>query len=389
MTATTGVGGRRPTLAAPVRAGARARPQSVRTHNRALVLQALYDGDGLSRADLARAVGLTPVTISDLVGDLLDEGLAIDLGPRNDNRPGKPATLLDINRGGLALAALDLSEDSVFRGALTDLDGNVVHREALDVAGITGRAAVGAVRSLVDRLVASAATRLVGIGVGSPGIVDASGTVLRAPNLAWHGVALQAELADHTGLPVLVVNDANAAALGERTFGGAAADMVLVRIGRGVGAGIVLGGTLVRGATSSAGEIGHVVVSTDDADTCACGRVGCLETWLAIPRLRAALVETDADDDATARDRLLARAGTQLGIALAPVVGALDLREVVLGGPQDLLDGPLIAQTASTIRDRTMADDDGQLTVRTTRLGRDIVALGAAVTVLTGQLGVS
>jgi len=340
----------------------------------------------MSRADLAREVGLTRVTISDLVADLIAQNLVIELGVRTDARPGKPATMIDINRSGFAIVGVDLSYDSVFRAALMDLDGTVLHREQMDVAGASGDVAVAAVRELLDRLIDRATSPVLGIGVGSPGVVNADGTVLSAPNLGWEDLPLQELLIAHTGLPVQVANDANVAALAERTFGGGGADMILIRVGRGVGAGVVVGGTVVQGARSAAGEIGHVVVGTDGHRPCACGKNGCLETWLAIPRLQARL---EAPDAVAAREQALAETGERLGIALAPVVAALNLGEVVLSGPLDLLDGTLLDSTAETLRNRTMADFHGDLTLRMTTLGRDIVVLGAAVMVLTGQLGVS
>ncbi len=377
---------RRTALASMVRPGARVRPEHARRHNRALVLQTLYHAEGLSRADLAREVGLTRVTISDLVADLIAEDLVVELGVRADSRPGKPATLLDINRAGFAILAMDLSKDAVFRGVITDLDGSVLHREELDVTGLTGDAAVEAAGSVLDRLVDAATSPVLGVGVGSPGIVDADGTVLRAPNLGWYELPLQSLLADRTGLPVLVANDANTAALAERTFAGADENMMLVRVGRGVGAGLVVGGALIQGASSAAGEIGHVVVGTNGGERCACGKQGCLETWLAIPRLTERL---DSATDELAREAVLVEAGERLGISLAPVVGALDLGEVVLSGPLDVLDGPLLDSAVQTLRNRTMASVHGHLSVRMTGLGRDIVVLGAAVMVLTDQLGVS
>ena len=149
--------------AAAVRPGARVLPEHARAHNRVLVLQALYRAAGLSRADLAREVGLTRVTISDLVADLIAEGLVLELGIRNDARPGKPATLLDINRTGFAIVGIDLSYDSIFRGALMDLDGTVLHREQIDVAGVSGDSAVDAVTELLDRLVARATVPVLGV----------------------------------------------------------------------------------------------------------------------------------------------------------------------------------------------------------------------------------
>ena len=377
--------GRASGRAGVVRADARALPEHTRSHNRALVLQMLYRRTGLSRADLARGVGLTRVTISDLVAELIAEDLVVELGPSADVRPGKPATLLDVNRSGFSILGLDLSDDARFHGAVTDLDGKVLHREQVDVAGSAGAATLEAAAALLDRLAAAAKTPVLGVGVGSPGIVDSSGTVRTAPNLGWTNVPLEALLRERSGLEVQVANDANIAALAERTFGGASEDVMVVRVGRGVGSGIMVAGSPVAGTRFAAGEIGHVVVGTDGGDPCACGKSGCLETWLAIPRVEARLA---AAPDAAARERVLREAGHRLGIALAPVVSALNLGEVVLGGPPEILDGPLLAGTAETLRNRTMADLHGDLTLRMTALGDDIVVLGAVVMVLTGQLGV-
>ncbi len=376
----------RPVRAATARPTSRLRPEHARRHNRALVLQALYRAQGLSRADLAREVGLTRVTISDLVADLIAEDLVVELGLRPDSRPGKPATLLDINRTGFTIVGLDLSNNSAFRGVLTDLDGTVVERAEVPVRGVTGDEAVDAAYALLDDLLARAAAPVIGIGVGSPGLVDLDGTVVQAPNLDWHDVPLQQLIAERYDLPTQVANDANMAAQGERAFGGASADMMLIRIGRGLGAGLVIGGHLVHGSGFAAGEIGHVVVGTDGGADCACGKAGCLETWLATPRLEANLSQAA---DATARAAVLTEAGERLGIALGPVVGALNLGEVVLAGPHDLLAGNLLEATAETLRSRTMGEIHGSLTLRMTALGRDIVVLGAVVTVLTGQLGIS
>jgi predicted NBD/HSP70 family sugar kinase len=378
-----------------LRPSAKSLPEHARGHNRSLVLQTLYGAGTLSRADLARATGLTRVTISDLVAELMAEHLIVETGQRDEARPGKPATMLDINRTGFQIIGIDLSDYAVFRGAVLDLDGVVLQRVEVPLDGATGPQATAKVVALAERLVAAASVPLLGIGVGSPGVVDLSGTVLSAPNLGWPsngtGEPLQAALAAATGLPVIVANDANAAALAEHSFGGALSDMMLVKVGHGVGAGLIIGGTPLFGSRFAAGEIGHVVVGTDGGAECACGKVGCLETWLATPRLDAALAEAgdDTPEGAAERDAILRRAGERLGIALAPVVGALDLAEVVLSGPVELLDGPLAEAAIQTLRSRTMAEFHGDLVLRMTALGQDIVMRGAAAMVLSAQLGVS
>jgi predicted NBD/HSP70 family sugar kinase len=359
-------------------------PEHARGHNRSLVLQTLYRAGQQSRADLARETGLTRVTISDLVAELIVEGLVIETGQREDARPGKPATLLDLNRNAFQIVGIDLSEYAIFRGAVLDLDGQILHRAQLPLAGSTGADATALVSALAESLIAQATLPVLGLGVGSPGVVDLAGVVLSAPNLGWAGEELQATLAERFGIPVVVANDANAAALAEHSFGNADSDMMLIKVGHGVGAGLLLGGTPLFGSRFAAGEIGHVVVGTDGGAECACGKRGCLETWLATPRLERAI--------AASPDRelqILTEAGQRLGIALAPVVGALNLAEVVLSGPTHLLDGPLAQATIETLRTRTMAEFHGDLTLRMTTLGEDIVMRGAAVMVLSAQLGVS
>lgn len=359
-------------------------PSEARSHHRALVLDALFHGQGLSRADLSRELGLSRVTMSDVVGDLVEEGLVTELGPRTTSRPGKPATVLDVHYQGHNIIGLDLSGSQTFVGVVTELDGAVIERSTVEIPAALGEDAVVAVERLLTELVALAHRPIIGVGVGSPGIVDDQGVVVSAPNLGWRNVPLQARLAEICGLPVAVANDANAAVVGEFTFGEGQPDMMLVRIGRGVGSGLMIDGRIVSGARHAAGEIGHVVSGTDEGEACVCGNSGCLELWLAIPRIDAHLAEGGAD-----RHAVLSEAGRRLSITLAPIVSALNLTEVVLAGPATHIEGPLLESAQSTIRNRTLADSGDDLRLRMTELGHDLVVLGAVVLVLRGQLGVS
>jgi predicted NBD/HSP70 family sugar kinase len=369
-------------------------------HNRALVLQTLYGAGRQSRADVDRSTGLTRVTVSDLVAELMADGLVVELGtretlPSETVQRGKPAILLDIDRGAFTIIGIDLGGHSVFRGAVLDLAGRILHEAQVPVgttpagSGSTSASAGGSAieRSfaLVETLIAKATAPILGIGVGSPGVVDGGGVVLSAPNLGWHDEPLQARLAERFSLPVAVMNDANAAVLAEHSFGDAEGDLMLVKVGQGVGSGLLLGGVQLFGSHSAAGEIGHVVVDPD-GEPCRCGKSGCLETWLAIPRLEAKL---EAATTSAAREEVLREAGELLGIALAPIVAALDLDEIVLSGPASYLDGTLVEATDATLRARTMSAFNGDLTLRMSTLGDDIVLRGAAAAVLSRQLGFS
>ncbi|MGN8551484.1 UNVERIFIED_CONTAM: ROK family transcriptional regulator [Microbacterium sp. SLM126] len=367
-----------------LRQGAKVLPEHARGHNRSLLLQTLFHQGAMSRADLSRETGLTRVTISDLVAELIADGFVAEIGVREASGPGKPAMLVDLDRAGHRIVGIDLSGSESFIGAVLTLDGDIVARREVDLPAADD--VVATVVELARVLVADSHAPVLGIGVGTPGVVDDRGVILTAPNFGWAGFDLEGALQNALALPVLVANDANAAVLAEYTFGGAGDDVLLVKVGRGVGSGLLAAGQPMRGSRFAAGEIGHVTVGTDGGPVCVCGKVGCLEAWLSVPSLSQRLSEASALSD---REGILRDAGERLGIALAPVVGALDLSEIVLSGPTELLDGPLAEATVETLRARTLAQFHDSVRVRMTEQGQDIVLRGAAVMVLSGQLGVS
>ena len=369
-----------------LRRGAKVLPEHARSHNRSLLLQTLFHDGAMSRADLARLSGLTRVTVSDLIAELIVDGYVAELGVREASGPGKPAILVDLDRAGHQIVGIDLSGPDEFLGAVLTLDGEIVERRRLArPSAADGDAVVAAVVSLGAELLAAATAPVLGVGVGTPGIVNAVGTVLSAPNFGWWHLPLQRILEERLGTPVLVANDANAAVLAEYTYGRAGDDLMLIKVGRGVGAGLLTGGRLMQGSHFAAGEFGHVTVGTDGGPRCACGKEGCLEAWLSVPSLGERLAAADPAD----RAGILRDAGERLGIAVAPIVGALDLPEIVLSGPSELLDGPLARATVETLRARTLAEFHDGVRVRMTEQGQDIVLRGAAVVVLSGRLGVS
>lgn len=371
-------------LGARLRATSKVLPEHARAHNRSLVLQHLFHEGPTSRADLARATSLTRVTISDLVSVLITEGLVEELGTRPGQRVGKPAILVGLRTDAYQIVAVDLTEHGRMRGAVLSLTGEIVVRRQLDIDGRTGDELVDLLTRFVRRLVAAANHPVIGVGVGSPGIIDLDGRVVEAPNRGWYDVPLAEILGERLGLPVHVANDANTAALGEFTYGGGSSAMLVLTVGAGVGAGVVVDGVRVHGSGDAAGEIGHITV-VDNGLQCACGRVGCLETVLSVPALRRAVADRNTQDS----DAALASAGRVLGVTLAPVVSALNLTEVLLSGPRDLLDGPLREAALDTIRQRTMPAINSGLQLRMAALDEDVVLAGAAVLVLSAQLGVS
>ncbi|MEZ0448235.1 ROK family transcriptional regulator [Cellulomonas sp. ICMP 17802] len=366
-------------------------PEHARAHNRSLVLAHLFHVGPASRADIARSTGLTRVTVSGLVADLIAEDLVEELGVRVEGKVGKPATLVGMRTADFQIVAVDLTDDSRLLGAVMTLVGGVVVRRSVALEGRTGDAAAELLETLCRELLAAATRPVIGVGIASPGVIDLAGTVVQAPNRAWYDLPLAANLTRALGVPVHVANDANTRALGEFTYGGAAGSgCMVVTVGQGVGAGIVVDGALVLGRHHAAGEIGHVTVVDGDVRDeppldCACGRSGCLETVLSVPALRRRTAGLSPEES----DAALASVGRLLGIALAPVVSALDLAEVLLSGPPELLDGPLRDSALATVRARTMPVIGHGLALRMGSLDEDGALAGAAVLVLSGQLGVS
>jgi predicted NBD/HSP70 family sugar kinase len=355
----------------------KASPEDARRVNRRLVLRTLHHGGPASRAHLAKLVGLTPATMSAVVRDLIEDGLVTELGRTTARQVGKPATMIGLDPDGRHVVAIGLSERHRFVGAIVDLAGRVVERRTYPRRHRTGPAALGLVADVCDDLLDAAERPVLGIGVASPGIVDAGGTVVNAAHLDWRGVPLARDLAERTGVAVHVANDANAAALAELTFGlGDSTDLVCVRVDEGVGAGLVLDGALFTGSRSAAGEIGHVVVDPAGAP-CACGKRGCLETSVSAPLL-----------DGVADDAALARAGEALGTVLATVVGALDVTDVVVSGPRPVTTEAFLEATRTAVAIRTMPEIADRLVVRPSSFGDDDVLLGAAVLVLDQELGI-
>jgi predicted NBD/HSP70 family sugar kinase len=371
-------------LGSGLRATSKVLPEHARAHNRSLVLQHLFHEGPTSRADLARATSLTRVTVSDLVNVLLAEGLVEELGIQPGRRVGKPAILVGMRTDAYQIVAVDLSDDAVMRGAVMTLTGEAVARRSLPVDGRVGDELVDLLTRFARSLLAAATRPVIGVGVGSPGVVDQAGRVIEAPNRQWTDLPLASILTDRLAMPVHVANDANSAALAEYTYGGAAGSMIVLTVGQGVGAGVMVDGARVHGAAGAAGELGHVTV-IDDGEQCACGRRGCLETVLSAPAMRAA----GADWDPDGADAALAGVGRVLGTTLAPVVGALNLADVLLSGPPELLDGALRTAAQQTLAERIMPTTAGTVQLRMATLDEDVVLAGAAVLVLAAQLGVS
>ncbi|MGA4841687.1 ROK family transcriptional regulator [Streptomyces sp. G45] len=292
--------------------------RALRGHNAAVVLDLLRGAgrEGVSRLELAERTGLTPQAVSKITARLRDEGLVADAG-RRASTGGKPAAALRLVPGAGFAVGLHLDRDALL-AVLVDLAGGVVaeRRAPLDF-GAGADAVVAAGAEAAGALAAAASGGVLGVGVALPGPLDhATGVLHRVTGFpSWDGYPLRDALAARLGgLPVAVDKDTNAAALG-LALGGAAESFAYLHLGTGLGAGLVLGGGLHRGARTGAGEFGHQVVRLD-GPPCACGDRGCLEALCL-----AAVASGD-----------LGEAARVLGVGAGNLVSLLDIDLVLLGG---------------------------------------------------------
>jgi predicted NBD/HSP70 family sugar kinase len=386
-----------------------------RVHNTQLVMRTLYSSGPVSRADVARATRLTPPTVSDVVSDLIGRGLVEEVGVAR-SQGGRRGILLRVADDARQLIGIDLSR-SDFRGVLANLRGGIQHRVELALDGRDGEAALALVYDLTDALMAAATKPILGIGIGAPGLVDSANGILRqSVNLNWRHVPLRSLLEDRYHRPVYMANDCQLSALAAYTFQDGRGDsrpLVVINVGWGVGAGIVLHGELMHGNPVGAGEIGHVVVE-EGGQLCACGNRGCLETVAStraiISRTRAALEETPASSrqpltpshreitvdmilmgcqagNAHIR-KVIEEAGRALGIAASHIVGVLGSCRILLGGSGDKLGEFLLESMQNELEKRTLPALARATDLGVVETGSDMVVLGASALILQRELGV-
>lgn len=359
-----------------------------------------------SRAEIAAATGINKATVSGHVADLIERRLLREIG-FTEHRVGRPATMLILDGSPYAAIGLEVSES--LTAVAIDLAGEQILSwrrsfpgpESTPSQAATSIAALS--RRAVNQLVKQG-RRVLGLTIGVPGLVDPKGTVRLAPNLGWRDIDLRDRLTRALGAPeypVTVDNDANLAVLAESRYGEFAGTQNLVHLTGevGIGAGIISGGRLTRGANGFSGEVGHLQVDPD-GPVCGCGRTGCLEAVAGISALVAKALPDSANDGAVtdletevaevarrarAQDptalKALTETGRALGHGVSILANLLDPEVVVLGGYFVPLARWLLPAAEAELHARSVSAVDARRVVAST-LGHSAAAIGAAATVL-------
>ena len=372
---------------------------SLRELNRLRVLETVRERGTVSRAEIARRTGLARSTVSSLVTELQRDGLVVESEDAATPSGGRPAVLLTLDPGAGVVLGVHL-DHPVVRVAVADLDHTIRGEasRALDVDH-DARAGLDAAAGLADEVLEEAGiprSRLLGAGAAIAGPVDhttgrvGSSTIMPG----WVGVDVAAELERRLGVPVHVDNDANLGALAEWVLGAGrgAEDLAYLMLSSGIGAGLILGGRLYRGANGTAGEIGHVLVD-DQGPLCRCGNRGCLETYAGAHALLELLgrahgrIEVDAMVAlATAGDpacqRVVADAGRTVGVAVAALCNQFNPERVVVGGELAGTGDLLLEPLRDAVRRYALPAAADAVTIVTGELGDRAEMLGALVLVV-------
>ena len=330
--------------------------QDTKEHNRDLVLKVFFDHESISRAEIARITGLTRATVSSIVSSFLDEGLVEYIG-RGESIGGKAPDMLSLIPDARYLVGINLEEEQ-FVGAIVNLRGEIKDDVTLSLGQTDGQAAVELIYQILDKLLTHHWTPVVGIGIAAPGLINTTeGVVVNAVNLEWQDLPLASLIRERYQLPVAILNDSQAAAIGEYVYGQEHKlnkNLIVISARHGIGSGILIDGKIFQGDGGGAGEIGHVVVQKDGLP-CRCGKNGCLETVassravvqraqeLALNHPDSILSETPTKitfesvaeafqaGDALAIE-IITDAGRYLGASIANLISILNIHNIVLTG---------------------------------------------------------
>jgi len=386
------------------------RTVELRRVNYQAILRRLYLNGPLSRLELSAQTDLSPSTVTNVTGEMFEDGVLIEKG-MEESLGGRPRILLDINPQYGYLVGIDLGETHV-QIELFDFTRHKL-ATARETISTDKNAPLTCVKIIVENLtdlISSTHIRretILGVGVGVPGVVEHNGqVVVAAPLWDWKPVRLLEMLEEQLDLPVYVDNGAKAMALAESWFGAGRGvqDMVVILIGTGIGAGIITKGTLYRGATNSAGEWGHTKIVLSGRP-CRCGSRGCLEAYAGAPGIIATydelaqitrasaekeeeltiltqIVQAYKENDPVAREVFQVTA-EMLGAGIANLVNLFNPERIVIGGWARLLVGEAILEDIiQAVKKYSLPLSAANLHIGLCEFGQDAVCMGAACLVL-------
>lgn len=357
------------------------------------ILGAINAADGLSRTELAQRCGLSKAAMSGIVREMLEAGYVEESAIVAGQGQGRPSVLLRIRAEGAYFIGVSLLQDPA-QLVLINLNGDILSRASFPLSREPQRLAQSIADTLPLLLTShpQIASQLIGMGVTLSGFIDEHQAVcVQSALLGWRDVPLARIIADATGMDVFIENDAKALAVNEKRFG-LARDLntfTLVSHGAGIGNAHFIGGNLLRGLHGGAGEIAHSTMEVNGTP-CRCGKRGCLDTLASVnailemareeglPISTLAELEQLAMSGSTAATRILHRAGSALGLAIAHLIQIIDPDLILIAHQQQAFDGLLGTVVLQSIEANVLPGIAGQTPVRTFSINQDTWARAAA-----------
>ena len=392
----------------------------VKAHNLRAVLLTLLHEPSLSRVQLAKRTKLSNTTITNLVAELIEQGIVSEDGeskhaPEGTRPVGRPRTGVRLEPGACFVVGVHIGV-GIFRVAIANLRNEILHKQSheFDIK-LPAMKVLDQIALSVEETIASSQVernRILGVGVGASGLVDFQfGTIVMAPNLNWRDIPLKEYLQKAVKLPVVVDNNVRAMAFGETHFGaGRDVNSLAFVYGRiGVGAGLTYKGQVYRGSAMGAGEIGHTIMLLHGGEPCRCGNSGCLETLVsevAILRQAEHIAQQNPEGilARTMRERqdldpiervftaarqgdeavrsMLAERAYYLGIALVNLVNLYNPELIILGGIFAQGKDFFLEPALNTVRECSFGDMGKSVRVQATAFEWKAGVIGAAALAL-------
>lgn len=372
--------------------------QWMKSVNKSIILNKVRTEGPISRAQIAKVTKLTPPTVSSNVRELIEQGIVKE-SVLGKSQGGRKPTMLLIDNKAFYVIGVDAGSRK-FDFILADLGGNVINQTSRElVLPITNDKLIATLKDGIRGIFQQAQVakeKIVGIGVAMHGVVDVdTGTALFAPNIGLVDIPIKAELEQTFDLDIKVENDARAMALGESWFGnhGEIDSMLVVNIGRGVGAGVIIDGKLYHGAQDLAGEVGHMTIDIN-GPRCTCGNKGCLQTFITGPAI-AEHARQSSDQGLTGADvyeqalagneqciHVLEETGNKIGIGLTNLIHIMNPDKVVLGGGVTKAESFILPNIRKTIMARALTPLAKKTEVVIGHLGDSATIIGAATLIL-------
>ena len=386
-----------------------ANPQLMKKINQSIVLNIIRNYGPISRADIAKKTKLSSTTISTLADDLIKQEYLEEIG-EGKSSGGRRPILLKFNPASHFVIGVELEGKNI-SVAVTDLKINIINKLTEEIKNSDESWVVDKIINLVQQVIEKSRVKfeeIVGMGVGATGLIDTKrGIIRQAVNLNWKDVPLKDLIEDSFDeVPIYMDNIANVAALGEKWAGAGkeAKNLIYIRIGTGIGAGIILNGTIYEGSNGNAGEIGHMTIEPN-GPRYRCGNRGCLEALAsgsaiakrAITEIlggRDTLIEkltNGSIEEITAKivaeaakkgDKLALEIwkeiGEYLGIAIANLINIYNPEIIVIGGGVAQAGGLLFESIKRTVKKRALPGPAKIAKIVSSQLGENVSTIGAA-----------